>query len=42
MLNSEVGMRYQMPLLFALAVPPLSHAQTAEWKQLFDGKDLTG
>src|SRR3954451_19050675 len=25
-----------------LALSPFSHAQTDDWKQLFDGKDLTG
>ena len=29
-------------LLLALCIPAASYAQTAEWKQLFDGKDLTG
>ena len=29
-------------LLLALAVPAASYAQTDEWKQLFNGKDLTG
>jgi Domain of Unknown Function (DUF1080) len=29
-------------LLLALVVPSLGYAQTDEWKQLFDGKDLTG
>jgi hypothetical protein len=29
-------------LLSLLAVASLAHSQTNEWKQLFDGKDLTG
>jgi hypothetical protein len=29
-------------LLLALVLPSLAYAQTDEWKQLFDGKDLTG
>jgi len=29
-------------LLIALLLPTLASAQTEEWKQLFDGKDLTG
>lgn len=29
-------------LLLALVVPTATYAQTDEWKQLFDGKDLTG
>ena len=29
-------------LLFLLSLPTLSNAQTDEWKQLFDGKDLSG
>lgn len=29
-------------LLLALLVPAATYAQTDEWKQLFDGKDLTG
>jgi len=29
-------------LLLALSLPASSYAQTDEWKQLFDGKDLTG
>lgn len=29
-------------LLLALIVPASTYAQTDEWKQLFDGKDLTG
>ena len=29
-------------LLLALAIPASTYAQTDEWKQLFDGKDLTG
>src|SRR5512140_487798 len=29
-------------LLLALFLPAASYAQTDEWKQLFDGKDLTG
>ena len=29
-------------LLLALLVPASTYAQTNEWKQLFDGKDLTG
>jgi hypothetical protein len=29
-------------LLIALLLPSLASAQTEEWKQLFDGKDLTG
>jgi len=29
-------------LVFGLLAAPLLHAQTDEWKQLFDGKDLTG
>ncbi len=29
-------------LLLALSISGLAHAQTDEWKQLFDGKDLTG
>src|SRR6201998_3757380 len=28
--------------LFILGLPAFSNAQTDEWKQLFDGKDLTG
>ena len=28
--------------LCILALSPFSHAQTDDWKQLFDGKDLTG
>jgi len=31
-----------LSLLLALMLPSLGHAQTDEWKQLFDGKDLTG
>src|SRR6476619_7891232 len=31
-----------LPLLLALMLPSLGHAQTDEWKQLFDVKDLTG
>lgn len=29
-------------LLLVLSLPTLSNAQTDEWKQLFDGKDLSG
>jgi hypothetical protein len=29
-------------LLLALVIPTSTYAQTDEWKQLFDGKDLTG
>jgi hypothetical protein len=29
-------------LLIAVAIPSATFAQTDEWKQLFDGKDLTG
>jgi hypothetical protein len=29
-------------LLFALCAPAATYSQTDEWKQLFDGKDLTG
>src|SRR6476660_8465120 len=29
-------------LLLALAIPASTYAQTDEWKQLFDAKDLTG
>jgi hypothetical protein len=35
-------MRRLALLFLALSLPALSHAQTDEWKQLFDGKDLTG
>src|SRR2546430_13656358 len=34
---------YRSLLVFCvLALCPLIHAQSGDWKQLFDGKDLTG
>jgi hypothetical protein len=41
MANFEVIMHRWLLVLGLLATPFL-HAQTDEWKQLFDGKDLTG
>ena len=42
MAGFEVFMRHWILLLSLLALLALAHAQTEEWKQLFDGKDLTG
>jgi hypothetical protein len=47
MAGFEVSMRSWIPVLIlltlsVLALPALVPAQTEEWKQLFDGKDLTG
>src|SRR5713101_4663445 len=42
MADFEVFMRRWILLLGLLALPALAPAQTEEWKQLFDGKDLTG
>ena len=38
----EVPMQRWLVLLTVLALPTVAYAQTDEWKQLFDGKDLTG
>src|SRR5437879_150037 len=35
-------MQRWLVLLTVLALPTVAYAQTDEWKQLFDGKDLTG
>ena len=42
MANFEVFMRPWILLLALLALPASAPGQTDEWKQLFDGKDLTG